>query len=602
MRTAIVTLANVAEPVVRQLKALLPEARVYGRVGRVDWCDEHFKLASVLLPSLYREGVTIVAVCSSGIAVRCLGPVLADKHLEPPVLSVASDGSSVVPLIGGHRGANALARQLADHLGAHAAITTAADVTLGVALDEPLPGYRLATPEHYPNAVSRLLAGETLCDGSDAPPVVGEGVNTLPQGGDALSIRVTASNLDSEPGCLHYAPQCHVLGVGCERGCDPDELVELVTSSLKSADISPASIAAVVSLDLKSDEPAVHELAARLGVPARFFDAPTLARERARLANPSDVVESEVGVPGVAEGAALAAVGADGHLAMEKCKSARATCAVAARAEGVFDAVSFGQPRGSLHLIGTGPGQADWRLPAVDRVLAECTDLVAYGYYVDLLGAAAANKTVHSFSLGEEELRSRRALELAAEGKTVGLVCSGDPGVYAMGALVFELVERGGVDAWRRVEIVTTPGITALQAASARIGAAIGHDFCAISLSDLLTPWVVIEKRLEAAAMGDFVVAFYNPVSKKRDWQLPKAREILLSGRPASTPVVLARQLGRAEESVTTTTLGELDSTQVDMFTVVLVGSSQSRAIPRGDGGEWVYTPRGYNRKAGVEL
>jgi len=181
-------------------------------------------------------------------------------------------------------------------------------------------------------------------------------------------------------------------------------------------------------------------------------------------------------------------------------------------------------------------------------------------------------------------------------------VCSGDPGVYAMGALVFELVERGGVDAWRRVEIVTTPGITALQAASAKVGAAIGHDFCAISLSDLLTPWAVIEKRLHAAAAGDLVIAFYNPVSKKRDWQLPAAREILLAERPETTPVVLARQLGRAEESITVTTLGALDAADVDMFTVVLVGSSQSRAIARGDGGEWVYTPRGYNRKAGVEL
>jgi len=413
LRTAIVTLANLAEPVVRQIKALLPEARVYGRAGRVDWCDEHFDLASVLLPALYREGVAIVAVCSSGIVVRCLGPVLADKHLEPPVVAVSSDGASVVPLIGGHRGANRLAREIGAHLGAHAAITTAADVTLGVALDEPLPGYRLATPEHYPNAVSRLLAGEALRDGSDAPPVVGVGVDALPTGGNDLSIAVSDRALPSRRGTLHYAPKNHVVGVGCERGCGASELLALVTESLEAANISPASVAAVVSLDLKADEPAVLALADSLAVPARFFDRDALAAEADRLANPD-----------------------------------------------------VGRARGTLHLIGTGPGQADWRLPAVDRVLADCTDLVAYGYYVDLLGAAAGDKTVHSFALGEEELRSRRALELAAEGKTVGLVCSGDPGVYAMGALVFELVERGGVDAWRRVEIVTTPGITALQVGS----------------------------------------------------------------------------------------------------------------------------------------
>ncbi|MEM9601777.1 MAG: precorrin-3B C(17)-methyltransferase, partial [Pseudomonadota bacterium] len=337
-------------------------------------------------------------------------------------------------------------------------------------------------------------------------------------------------------------------------------------------------------------------------VPARFFSREALAAEAPRLANPSAIVAAEVGVPGVAEAAALAAVGPAGRLVVEKCKSARATCAVSTRQSGVFESVEFGRSRGTLHLIGTGPGQPDWRLPAVEQVLAACTDLVAYGYYFDLLGPAAARKTLHSFALGEEEVRARAALALAAEGKTVGLVCSGDPGIYAMGALVFELVERGNEPAWQRVDIVTTPGITALQAASARAGAAIGHDFCAISLSDLLTPWEVIERRLQAAAAGDFVVAFYNPVSRRRDWQLSKAREILLTQRPESTPVVLARQLGRAEESVTVTRLGELDAGDVDMFTVVLVGSSQSRAIPRGDGTSWVYTPRGYNRKAGVQL
>ncbi|MEM6986277.1 MAG: cobalamin biosynthesis protein, partial [Pseudomonadota bacterium] len=550
MRTAIVTLANVAEPVVRRLQAALPDARVYGRVNRVQHCDEHFELASLLLPQLYRAGVRIVAVCSSGIVMRCLGPILADKHLEPPVLAVASNGSSVVPLIGGHRGANALARDLAVALDAHAAVTTAADVTLGVALDEPLPGYCLVTPEHYPNAVSRLLAGATLRHDSDLPPVVGDAGATLPRDGGEIGITVSADDLPSQRGELHYTPLKHVLGVGCERGCSASELQALVTRSLAEQGISSASIAAVVSLDLKSDEPAVQALAEALKVPARFFDREALAAQADRLANPSEIVRAEVGVPGVAEAAALAAVGDDGVLVMEKRKSARATCALAARREGVFESVSFGRARGAVHLIGTGPGQIDWRLPAVEQVLADCTDLVAYSYYIDLLGPAASGKTVHSFALGEEEKRARVALELAAEGKHVGLICSGDPGIYAMGALVFELVERGGVDAWSRVEIVTTPGITALQAASAKSGAAIGHDFCAISLSDLLTPWDVIEKRLHAAAQGDFVVAFYNPVSKRRDWQLPKAREILLQARPESTPVVIARQLGRDEESI----------------------------------------------------
>ncbi|MEM9603806.1 MAG: cobalamin biosynthesis protein, partial [Pseudomonadota bacterium] len=368
MRTAIVTLANIAEPTVRQLQTALPEARVYGRVNRVRHCDEAFELASVLLPQLYREGVRIVGVCSSGILMRCLGPALADKHREPPVLAVASDGSSVVPLIGGHRGANALARDLASALGGHAAITTAADVTLGVALDEPRAGYRLATPEHYPNAVSRLLAGEPLRHDSDAPPVVGEGGDSLPRGDGTLGITVTSEALPSERGELHYAPLDHVLGVGCERGCSAEELRTLALDTLAAHGISRHAIAAVTSLDLKSDEPAVHALAAELGVPARFFSREALAAEAPRLANPSAIVAAEVGVPGVAEAAALAAVGPAGRLVVEKCKSARATCAVATRQSGVFESVEFGRSRGTLHLIGTGPGQPDWRLPAVEQV------------------------------------------------------------------------------------------------------------------------------------------------------------------------------------------------------------------------------------------
>jgi cobalt-precorrin 5A hydrolase/precorrin-3B C17-methyltransferase len=209
----------------------------------------------------------------------------------------------------------------------------------------------------------------------------------------------------------------------------------------------------------------------------------------------------------------------------------------------------------------------------------------------------ATGKVQHAFDLGAEEARVAHALDLAADGRDVALISSGDAGIYAMATLVFELIERGGRPDWARLDITGLPGISAMQVAAARIGAPLGHDFCAISLSDLLTPWPAIERRLRAAAEGDFVVALYNPVSQRRKHQLAAARDILLKSRPAETPVVLGRNLGRPGEELRTATLAQLEPAEVDMLTVVLIGASTTRAIARPDGGQWIYTPRGYAAK-----
>jgi cobalt-precorrin 5A hydrolase/precorrin-3B C17-methyltransferase len=237
-----------------------------------------------------------------------------------------------------------------------------------------------------------------------------------------------------------------------------------------------------------------------------------------------------------------------------------------------------------------------------ESAVAAATDLVGYTLYLDILAARADGKIRHDYQLGEEVDRVRAALNIAATGKTVALVSSGDPGIYAMATLAFELLETGDRSDWRRVAVQVCPGISALQAAAARSGAPLGHDFCTISLSDLLTPWDAIERRLRAAADGDFVVAFYNPVSRRRTWQLGKAREILLAARPESTPVVIARNLGRDGEQVRILTLGTLDPADIDMLTVVLVGSSETRAVARGNGRHWVYTPRGYAGKQNRDM
>ncbi|MEH6824403.1 MAG: precorrin-3B C(17)-methyltransferase [Motiliproteus sp.] len=254
-----------------------------------------------------------------------------------------------------------------------------------------------------------------------------------------------------------------------------------------------------------------------------------------------------------------------------------------------------------LYVVGTGPGDALLVAPKALNAIKASSDLVAYGLYLDLLGEVCEGKQHHDLPLGEEIGRARLALNLAASGKTTALISSGDIGIYAMATLVFELLDlqlqgKESHPEWLDVEIEVIPGISAMQAGASRVGALLGHDFCTVSLSDLLTPWETIEKRIHSAGSGDFVISFYNPVSRKRDWQLNSARDILLQYRPATTPVLLGRQLTREDESITITTLGELDAKDVDMFTMVSVGNSESRHIVNGSK-EWLYTPRGYSKK-----
>jgi precorrin-3B C17-methyltransferase len=254
-----------------------------------------------------------------------------------------------------------------------------------------------------------------------------------------------------------------------------------------------------------------------------------------------------------------------------------------------------------LFVVGTGPGDASLVAPRAISAINASSDLVAYGLYLNLLGSVCDGKQHHDLPLGEEIGRARLALDLAAQGKTTALISSGDIGIYAMATLVFELLDmqlqgKENHPEWLDVEIEVIPGISAMQAGASRVGAMLGHDFCTVSLSDLLTPWQTIEKRIDAAGQGDFVISFYNPVSKKRDWQLNTARDILLKYRPASTPVLIGRQLTREDENISIIRLDQLDAKDVDMFTLVSVGNSESRHIVNGSK-EWVYTPRGYSKK-----
>lgn len=584
----------------RAIQARLPGSFVHGLEGRVENADAAFAEAGEHLRALFGQGKPIVGICAAGILVRALAPLLADKSAEPPVVAVSADGLFAVPLLGGHRGANRLARAVADSLGGSAAVTTAGDAALGLALDDPPPGWRVGEnePDTAKTISAALIAGDPVrlrVEAGNAGWLADSGARFTDRG--ALAVRITDRAVAGDARTFVLHPPTLALGVGCERGAAPGEAIALAETALAHAGFAPASVACVVSTEAKMDEEAVHALASHFRVPARFFAPGRLEEETPRLVHPSAEVFRAVGSHGVAEAAALAACGPKGALAVPKIKSARATCAVGRAAPGKLIAgEAIGKARGRLAVVGIGPGDPAWRTPEATRILREATDVVGYSLYLDLAADVIAGKRRHDSRLSEEEARARLALDLAAEGRAVALVSSGDPGIYALAALVFELLDGEADSRWARVKVTVAPGVSAMQAAAARLGAPLGHDFCAISLSDLLTPWAEIERRLEAAGAGDFVVALYNPVSQRRTRQLLRAREILLQHRPPGTPVMLARNLGREAETVETIALSELDPSRADMLTLVVVGASRTRAFAHGNRTR-VYTPRGYAMK-----
>ena len=249
---------------------------------------------------------------------------------------------------------------------------------------------------------------------------------------------------------------------------------------------------------------------------------------------------------------------------------------------------------GKLSIIGTGPGAAKWMSPEVKAILEDATDFVGYKTYINLVKEFTKGKTIHASDNRVELDRARLALNLATEGKSVVIVSSGDPGIYGMAAAVFEVLDHESNSKWNQIDIHVAPGISAAQAAAAAIGAPIGHDFCTISLSDILKPWEVIEQRLAAAAQADFAIAIYNPISSQRRWQLAAAKEILLQWRSPDTPVILGHRMGRKGENVRVITLAELTPELADMQTVIIIGSSKTKTLAWGDRIR-VYTPRKYD-------
>ncbi|UOB24664.1 precorrin-3B C(17)-methyltransferase [Pseudomonas orientalis] len=542
MSPAIVILGQGSLATARKLQQLYPAALIHGLTGRVDGADQGYSEFGATLRQLYQQGTPLIALCAAGIVIRTLAPLLLEKGEEPAVLAVAEDGSAVVPLLGGLGGVNVMAREIAAALGVAAAITTSGELRFGTCLLNPPKGYELADLEVGKRFVSDLLAGESVRIEGAAPWLAQA---NLPQDPHArLAIHVGSAERTPAANELLIYPK--TVCATCKPGV---HLAVRVRSALHEAGIAVQSLACLLASDLQMAEASLHEAALELGVPLRF----------ARVEPQADITLSV--------------------------------------AEQPLDVSQVGRPRGRLAVIGLGPGAAELMVPAVKAELARCTDVLGYETYVRMAGPFRDDQVQHCTDNREEMQRARHAFELAAQGRSVVVVSSGDPGVFAMAAAVIEALHDATDPAWHQVDLEILPGVSASLATAAQAGAPLGHDFCVMSLSDNLKPWSIIEKRLDLASQADLALAFYNPISRARPWQLGRALEIVAQHRTPQTPVVLGRDIGRPGQTLRVTTLGQLTPDQVDMRTMVLVGSSTTCTFARAGGGEWVYTPRWYGDK-----
>ncbi|MEG4813808.1 precorrin-3B C(17)-methyltransferase [Microcoleus sp. K5-D4] len=578
---AIVILGQNSLQIAKKISAHFPGSQIYGLIDRTDDTDINFSNFGETLRELFATETPIISICAAGIIIRTLAPLLSDKRAEPPVLAVAEDGSAVVPLLGGLHGVNDLAREIAAALGVQPAITTTGDIRFRTALLSPPQGYYLANPENAKTFISNLLAGAKVrLEG--AASWVSE--SNLPIAPDAqLTIRVTEKAIAPTPDCLVYHPQIAAVALANLSNVQPEIALFCVQELLAKTNLAAASVAGFFALKHEMGNPALEAVSQYFKVPVRFFNLSELVE-----------LDSIEFIENKAAQIALTAAGANSQL-IECDRTLSLNCAIALAAQ-PLNASGIGISRGKLAIVGTGPGGAQWMSPEVKEILREATDWVGYKFYLDLAGTLREGQKRHDSDNREEIDRARFALDLAASGKSVAVVSSGDPGIFAMAAAVFEAIDFDAKPEWQGIDIRVAPGISAMQAAAAAIGAPLGHDFCVISLSDILKPWEVIEQRIAAAAAADLVMAFYNPISKQRIWQLGKAIEILLQSRDAKTPVILGRNLGRPGQSVRVCTLGEFQPQDADMRTLVIVGSSQTRIIPRKYGDVWVYTPRRYDK------
>ncbi len=558
---------------------------------------------------LWQNHRSFIFCLATGAVVRLIAPLLQDKSHDPAVIVIDENAKFVISLCSGHQGkADQFARLIALKLGATPILT-------GAANSLNLPGIDIfGLPFGWKRGLGDWTGVSAAIARGESVQVIQEVGSTLWQNHLPLShpftfgfpeypspdhqelispqarIWISATQrqfaLKSEFPKVQWHPRVLWIGIGCERGTSQIVIAQAIKQICQSNHLAEDAIAGIATIDIKADEVGLIELCRDRDYAFLTFPAEVL--RHIPVPNPSPIVAAEVGTPSVAEAAALAAAKCAELLVSKQIfrlenQSGAVTIAIA-QAEQEYIGHS-----GKLLLVGTGPGNLDQMTPAAQIAISSADVIIGYSLYIDLISPLIhPGQIIEALPITQERQRAERAIELAQWGLTVAVISSGDCGIYGMAGLVLEQLQQLDWDG-KTPQVQVFPGISALQSAASRVGAPLMHDFCAISLSDLLTPWEIIEKRLIAAATADFVVAIYNPRSQTRIQQIAIAQTIFLQHRPAQTPVAIVHSAYREDEQITLSTLDKFLEIPIDMLTTVIIGN-HSTCIYQN----WMITPRGY--------
>ncbi len=606
---AVVALTRKGVELGRRLETMFPGSRLYrpekfgpGQENEHPFSSPVSEVVNKVFPQ-YRYLVLIMAV---GIAVRLVASQLKDKHQDPGVVVIDDAATFAVSLLSGHiGGANELARRIASLLGAQPVITTASDVTGTISVDllGQEFGWELEDNSNVTAVSAALVNGETVGVYQDAgetnwwsePEPLPDNVHIftsieeLNRSACQAALIITDRILSQPsqallPGhSVIYRPRSLVIGIGCNRGTKSSEIEAAVNSVLAEYGLSRKSVRNLASIDLKQNEVGLVEFARTYELPVAYFDKESLSQTDFPSA-PSAAALSSVGTPAVCESAAILSSG-NASLIVPKVRYNRTVTIAVAR----IVATEGSKPMGKLFVVGIGPGDAEQMTFKAREAIARSEVVIGYQTYIQLIEAFLSQKEVIASGMTTEVDRVRKALSLAKAGKIVALISSGDAGIYGMAGLVGEMLGQPTGDT-PDIEII--PGVPALAATAALLGAPLSGDFAAISLSDYLVSWAEISRRLALASQADFVIVLYNPKSRQRQQELTKAREIIRQYRSPSTPVGIVTNAYRQNQQVTVTDLAHLLDYEVGMTTTDIIGNSTTSVS-----NNWMVTPRGYQTK-----
>ncbi len=561
---AIVYLTQRGKTVAEKIIQYFPDSKLY-KFNRTD------------ISQIWNSHRFIIFIMATGIAVRSIAPFIKDKKNDPAVLSIDEEGKYIIPIIGGHlKGANELAKTLAKFLNSTPFITTASDLNNLPALDLWIKrcSLKVKNPEILSKIMSKLIENKNLMlfmENSVQIPLL----NCFQLTENISEADIVITNKISKGDKLILVPTNLFIGIGLHEWITEEKIERGIKEALNRNGFEFKAVQAIATIDKKSTYPALLSFCKKYGLKLYSYTSEEL--NSITTVSHSDIVYKSVGVSSVSEQACLLA--SQGKLIIAKQILKDMTVAVA---EGIFSV------RGKLYIVGTGPGNLNSITPQAVKALRNSELIMGYKTYIGHIKSLIEDKQVLAYSMTDEVKRAKKAINEALNGKIVSLISGGDPGVYGMAGIILEIVAKNNVE----LEIEIIPGISALNACSAISGAPIMNDFAVLSLSDRLTPWNVIEKRIDKSAEADFVIVLYNPKSTARQDHLTRAKEIILKYRTNTTPVAIVRGATRDEQSIVLTTLEKMDEHSVDMQTTVIIGNSKSFIYKN-----WLITPRGYEAK-----